>query len=166
MLLIFILLSPVRAACTLFSKFLISLERFAPVLKISSPFRAVCALLSNSLVLCKRFASCSHSLVSFTRSISVVSFEWFALFLKLSSLFRAVFFCSQFSKSLSSGLLPVLKFSSFFRVVCSVFSNSLVSFAWFALCSRNLLVLFKRFAPCSQDPLVVFERLAPCSEIL
>ena len=61
LLLVFILLSPFRAACSLFSNFRISLKRLAPgVLNWSSPFRVVyCALFSNSLVSFEGFAQCS-----------------------------------------------------------------------------------------------------------
>ena len=78
LLLVFILLSPFRAACSLFSNFRISLERLAPgVLNWSSPFRVVyCALFSNSLVSFEGFAQCFlNPLVSFERFVCFSIFQ-------------------------------------------------------------------------------------------
>ena len=84
----------------MFSKSLVPFEQFAPCFQFSCLFRAVCSLFSNSLL----------------------SFEWFVPVLKVPSPYRAV--CALFSNSLvsfgrpapsqmlcslSSGLLPALK---------------------------------------------------------
>ena len=84
----------------MFSKSLVPFEQFAPCFQFSCLFRAVCSLFSNSLL----------------------SFEWFVPVLKFPSPYRAV--CALFSNSLvsfgrpapsqmlcslSSGLLPALK---------------------------------------------------------
>ena len=124
---------------------LVSFERLAPcsqilynrssglllVLKFPSPFRPVCSLFSNFLRSSERFAPCSQIPFSF---------------------FRAVCALFQILESLSSGLLLVLKFSTLFQAVCSLFSNSLVPFEWFApwFSFSSSLVCFERFAPCSQ----------------
>ena len=102
------------------------------VVKIASPFRAVCSLFSNSSLfgalccLCQSFravcSSCSSSLVSFERFGP----------------------CSQIPQSVSSHLLLVLKYSSPFRLVCSLFSNSL------SLSSGLVLVLSWAWRPCDR----------------
>ena len=164
-------------------------------LKYSSRFPVVCSLFSNCLVVVEPSAPCSHTLA--------VSFAWFVA-------------CSGIVESASSILLLILKYSNLFRTINPLFSNSpifferfapfllflnfpsrlllvpdsLISFAWFALCSQHPPVLFERFAPaspilslfgavsslssnfltsleqirlCSQ--IRSFERLAPCSQI-
>ena len=146
-----------RAVCSLFSKSLVSLERFAPcvslfhtglllVLKYPSLFRAVCSLFSHSLVSFERcvFLSFSSCLL-FRLKISILfravcslslSFLSLSLFvLKTSSLFGAVRSCLQFILCLCSGLLLLLVFS---ERVCSSCSSSLVSLERFAPCSARL----------------------------
>ena len=94
--------------------------------------------------------------------------------------------CSQIPKSLSSGLLLVLKFfavfrgqllvpriPSTFRAVCALFSSSLVSFERFAPCSQILYSLSSGLLPFSNSLVgffflsslrLPFERFAPCSQ--
>ena len=137
-------------------------------LKFSSPFRAVCSLFTNSLdSFFERFAPVfSKSQVPFGRFAQCFQALTLSLVLKFCSLFQAV--CSlflifqflslvllfvhessnpfsrgllivlSFSRPVSFGVLRVLKLSSLFRVVCSLFSTSLVS---------NPLILFR--AVCS-----------------
>ena len=90
-------------------------------------------------------------------------------------------------------LIFAQQFSTLFRAVCSLFSNSLVPFEQFAPYSQISLVHFERFAPCSpiryslssgllpvlefpshfrapcslfSNSLVSFERSTPCSQTL
>ena len=90
------------------------------------------------------------------------------LVLKFSRLFRAV--CSLFSNSLLSFerfLLPVLKFPSPLRAIDPLFTNSLVSFERIVPCSQNLYCLSNGVFPVLKLPSPVsFERFAPCSQIL
>ena len=102
-----------RAVCSLL---LNSLSLLLLVLKISSLLRAVCSLFSNSLVSLKRFKQFAPCVSLFREvcssgSSSLVSFERFGP-------------RSQIPQSLSSGLLLVLKYSSPFRLVSTLFSNS------------------------------------------
>ena len=111
----------------------------------------------------------------------LVSFERFAA-------------CSHTLYSLSSGLLPVLKFpgslstslrlvlkfSSLLRAACSLFCSlfsnslvpvaqlaySLVSLERFAPCSRNISRLCRVVCSLFSNSLVCFEQFVPCSQIL
>ena len=165
-------------------------------LKYSSRFPVVCSLFSNCLVVVEPSAPCSHTLQSLSLGLLLV--------LELSSLLRA--FCSLFSNTQTSferlinplfsnspiffeRFAPFLLFLNFPSRLLLV-PDSLISFAWFALCSQHPPVLFERFAPaspilslfgavsslssnfltsleqirlCSQ--IRSFERLAPCSQI-
>ena len=136
---------------------------------LPSAFRAVCSFLSsNSQVSFAWFApgfnshSRSRAVCSFLCS-SLVSFAWETFVLK---------FCfSEIRLSFSSGLLLVLKCSSLFRVVCSLFSIpflrsiSRVSFERFASCCQFSSLIQ---AACSlfSNYQVPFGRSAPCSQIL
>ena len=86
-----------------------------------------------SLLIFWRLAPCSQ-IASFL-SIRVLLVRK----LKFSSLFRTVFW---------SGFLLVLRVSSLFRAVCSLFSSSLVLFDRFASVFSKSLVSLERFAPC------------------
>ena len=79
--------------------------------------------------------------------------------------------------SLSSGLRLVLKCSSLFRAVCSLFSNALVQFEQFAPCSQIPYSLFRAvgslfskfspifgFAPCFQIRYSLSSGLLPFSK--
>ena len=139
----------------------------SPPLKFSSIFRtirsfccsfgAVSSMFSMFLVLFEQFAPVfTNSLVSLDGLLLVLAF-----FLKLPCWFQA--FCSVFLQI--SSLFPLVCYfftsHSRFRAVCSLFFNSLVSFAWFVLCSFSSgLHRFLSF------PLVLFERFAFCSLIL
>ena len=147
-----------------FSNSLMPFGRFAPFLKLCSLFRAVCCfftvpspvraacsfLLKFSILF--RLVCCSFSIsptvfARFARfSRTLVRFAWFALCSQNLERFAPL---SEIPSSLSNGLLRVLKLSSRFRAVCSLFSNSLLSLERFALFS-NSLVSFERFVPCSQ----------------
>ena len=68
---------------------------------------------------------------------------------------------SRALSSLSSGLLLVLKFSSPFRAVCSMFSDYL-----FVRFRAQLSGLFRATCSFFSNSLVLFERFAPGSQIL
>ena len=129
------------------------------VLKFSSLFRAVCSLFSISLLSFERFAPCSHIPQSRSSSLRLV------VELYLVSVERFAPF--------------VLKFPGLFRAVCTLFSNSLVSFERCAPCSQTLYSLSSGLLPILEFPslfravcalfshsLISFERFAPCSQIL
>ena len=128
---------------SLSSKSLVSFERVAPV--FSNPlvlFERFAPVFSSSLASSERFAPCSYSFYSLWSlslrvfSNSLVSSSGLLLVLKFSTLFRAAGSFLSISLCLFWSGLPVFhKIVSCFRAVCSLFSNSLVSFEWFAVSS-------------------------------
>ena len=120
--------------------------------KFPSCFRAVCSLCSNPVVFSnflvplERFDPCSQSLRSLSSGL-----PWFSNCLVLFERFASFLISlERFSPGVLKFSGPFRKLPRSFRAVCSLFSNSLVSVAWFALCSPKPPVLFGRTGGCSE----------------
>ena len=130
-----------RADSPVFTNSLVLFERF-------SPCRVVCSLSSSSLVFFEQFAPCSQFLVFSSDLLLALNFYGFCRAVCLLFSNYRVFFerfapCSHFLVSFAQSISL-----SLFRVVCSLFSNSLVFSSGLLTCGSNSLVLFVLFAPC------------------
>ena len=148
------------AVCSLFLSCVVSFGLCAVFVTVPSPVRAVCSVLLKCSrlfrLVCSSFSLSPTVFARFARfSLTLVCFAWFVL-------------SSHILVSLSSGLLRFLKFLRPCRTDCSAFCNCLVSFEWFAPCSKLLWVFRDSHSlVCFAQSMSIFpiERLAPWFQI-